>query len=164
MMLPALVADLQQHPRRLGLRIIGFALEEADLRGSRVYVRSLGQGELGRIRAMINLDTLGLRRMRIDPRSTRELRELLQRLAADLPGGPLRTDRIRWLSGDFEPFAARGVPVLNLHALRHQDQGLVHSHRDRPGVVDPGYYRESYLLVRRLTEALINPPPTSPVR
>jgi hypothetical protein len=75
-LLPSLYQSLKNTPRRHRFVFVGFAAEEPGLFGSREFVRKLGRDEIHRIRAMINLECLGVGQpevwlSRADPRLSR---------------------------------------------------------------------------------------------
>jgi hypothetical protein len=129
---------------------VGFAEEEIDSAGASHFVDNMSSAELHDLIAMINLDTLGLDLMQADPRSSRVLRQKLNcaALATGLEVAP--ANLYRWIVGDWEPFKAAGVPVLNLHSLSLNRSRLIHSNRDSILVVKKDEYINSFRLVRQL--------------
>lgn len=153
-LLPFLYRELASTPRNYTYRFIGFGGEERGMAGSTHYVEELSSEERSRIVAMINLDTFGLRSVRIDPRSSATLACVLLDAAAQghlpIAGTALGPP----LEGDWEPFKEIGIPVLNLHSLNTRDLGVLHSHADRRTRVSPGDYYASYRLINRFLALL----------
>ena len=52
----------------------------------------------------------------------------------------------RPISGDWEPFRARGVPIVNLHSLTRTGLKIIHTRRDRLAAVDQEHYYQTYRL------------------
>jgi len=153
-LLPYLYAEMAAHRPQYTYVFVGFAEEEIDSAGASHFVGDMTSDELDNMVAMINLDTLGLGRMQADPRSSRLLKQKLN-CAALGSGLELAPDRLyRWITGDWEPFRAAGIPVLNLHSLSRGGARLVHSSRDSMLAIDADEYFNSYRLVRQLLHEL----------
>ena len=146
-LLPLLYGHLREQSPRHTFLFIGFAEEELDMVGSKAYVRSLDAASLDRIVAMINLDTFGLTAAKVDPRSAPHLTCALFATAGWLQL-PLEVAAMgRPISGDWEPFRARGVPIVNLHSLTRSGLKIIHTRRDRLAAVDQEHYYQTYRLV-----------------
>jgi Zn-dependent M28 family amino/carboxypeptidase len=59
-LLPSLRFRVRQKPRQHRYRFVGFMGEEQRMMGSKYYLEHLPKEQRARIRAMINLDSLGL--------------------------------------------------------------------------------------------------------
>lgn len=126
------------------LEFVMFGEEEPGMRGSTSYIRGR---DLDGIIAMINVDTLGVDVVTVDKRSDNDL-ECLAHSVANATGIGVRALNVRQTTGDWEPFKARGVPVLNLHALdRRSALTQVHSRRDRREAVDDALFDDAWRLV-----------------
>jgi len=146
-LLPLLYRHLSAEPRQHTFQFIGFAEEERDLVGSKAFVRSLSGTSRERIVAMVNLDTFGLTGVKVDPRSAPHLTCKLF-AAAEWRQLPLQVAGMREpISGDWEPFRSKGVPVLNLHSITRRGLQIIHSSRDRLKAVDQGHYYDTYRLI-----------------
>lgn len=149
-LLPYLYAEMAARKPRHTYVFAGFAEEETELLGSSHYVSKMMPEELNNTAAMINLDTLGLGLMQADPRSSRFLMHRLG-CAALGTGSEIAPSRLyRWISGDWEPFKAVGVPVLNLHSLSPNRKRLIHSARDSMLIIKMDEYLNSFRLIRQL--------------
>ena len=138
-----LLREFSSRRRRSAFVFVATGAEETGMRGALALAREMTP------RAMVNVDTVGLREPRVDPRSDRDLRELAHSEAARL-GMTLAAPRIRWMSGDWEPFKRRGVPVLNLHSLRPRDERAVHTRRDRVERINVDHWERTLLLTSRI--------------
>ena len=82
-MLPTLYESLKSDPRRHTFIFIGFTAEESGLKGSNHYARHMTGEQIGRTRAFINLDCLGLATMAIFMLSAdKKLSDMLADMAA----------------------------------------------------------------------------------
>ena len=142
-----LLREFRSSQRHSAFVFVATGEEETGMLGARALAVEITP------RAMINVDTVGLRGPHVDPRSDRRLLELAHAEAAKL-GLTLRTPRIRWASGDWEPFKRRGVPVLNLHSLRRRDKQAVHTRRDRVDRIDVQAWEQTLTLTRGILWAL----------
>lgn len=147
LMTSELLREFASKRRQSAFVFVAFGAEETGLKGSKTLARQL------RPRVMINIDTVGLREPRVDPRSDRTLRDLAHR-EGTLIGLTLLAPRIRWMSGDWEPFRRRGVPVLNLHSLRPRDERAVHTSKDRADRIRVDHWGHTLELVSRVLWSL----------
>lgn len=146
-LLPLLYQHLREHSPRHTFLFIGFAEEELNLVGSKIFVGSLSAASLERIVAMVNLDTFGLTTTLVDPRSASHLVCKLIATAESLQL-PFEIARMRGpISGDWEPFRNKGVPILNLHSITRRGLKIVHTSKDRLEAVDQRHYYDTYRLV-----------------
>lgn len=146
-LLPLLYQHLRQQSRQHTFLFIGFAEEEFGLVGSEAFVRSLSAAYLQQIIAMVNLDTFGLAVVKVDPRSAPHLVCKLVATAKWLQL-PLEVADLRApISGDWEPFRSRGVPIVNLHSITRHGLNIIHGSRDRLEMVDLEHYYATYRLI-----------------
>ena len=136
------------------VRFVSFGAEEVGLVGSRHYVASLSDAELGRVKAMLNFDVVGSGAYTAVS-GDRELTEAASELAADLQV-QAQTGRLpRGATSDHAPFEIAGVPVLFLWA---PDISRINSPRDTLEFVDAQRLGETFLLA----EALLTSPEFPP--
>lgn len=147
-MLPTLYQTLALTPRRHRFLFIGFTAEEQGLVGSTFYVKSLTGEEARRIRAMVNLDSLGASPTKLWLNgSDRNLSERLFDVAGALKS-PISVMNVEQVGlSDSVPFAKRKIPAVDLHSLTQETLPLLHSSRDRLDAVRRDDYYESYRLV-----------------
>ncbi len=147
-LLPSLYQSLHTSPRKHTFTFIGFAGEERGLIGSRFYVKQLGREERARIRAMVNLDCLGLSSTKVDyATANKRLLDLLSRMAAHLklPLAGIDTSRIGMTDSD--SFAQARVPIISIHSITQETLRTLHSIRDRPDMIRKEDYYGTYRLV-----------------
>lgn len=136
------------------VRFVSFGAEEVGLVGSRHYVASLSDTELGRIKAMLNFDVVGSGAYTAVS-GDRELTDVASELAADLQV-QAQTGRLpRGATSDHAPFEIAGVPVLFLWA---PDISRINSPRDTLEFVDPRRLGETFLLAETLLTSPEFPP------
>lgn len=132
MMLAELYQSLGIRPRRHTLIFIGFTAEEEGLIGSREYAKGLSPEQRQKIRAMVNLDTLGLSPTafwlsKADPRLTQMLANVAAGL--ELPLNAVNVDRVG--NTDAKSFIDIGVPTITIHSLTDETFRYLHTASDR---------------------------------
>jgi hypothetical protein len=162
-LLPGLVESLLRMPRRHTFVVVGFTDEEKGLVGSRGYLTLLSDEQRAEIRAMINLDTLGL-----SPTKgwlSRADKHLAERLAATAAavGLPLEWVNVDAVgSSDSESFRARGIPAITIHSLTQETLPILHSTRDTLAAVRFQDLYETYRLMAAylaVLDAALSPQP-----
>jgi len=147
-LLPSLVESLCAHPRRHTFTFVAFEGEEAGLVGSKHYVKQLSRECRARIRAMINLDCLGLSGTKIDTyKSDKQLIALMARVAAHLKVPLEGLDAHRVGQTDSDSFADVRIPVLSLHSITQENLSTLHSLKDRLDAIRTQDYYDTYRLV-----------------
>ena len=135
------------------LRLVAFADEEKELRGSRYYVKELKSsgGQLPRL--MINIDTVGLIPLRVDRRSAKKL-QCVAISAAESLGIELTRVRLDETTGDWQSFRRAGVDTLNFHSLNKPMIAMLHTYRDRRDLVDDDQFISAYMVIANTISAL----------
>jgi hypothetical protein len=146
-LLPSLYQGLTKSSRRHTFTFVGFVGEEKGLVGSKAYVKELNGG-LAQVRAMVNLDTLGLSDTKVwvhhaDP-------ELVKLLAAsaralELPAAEVDVEKVG--SSDSESFRERKIPAITIHSLTNNTLRILHSPADRIEALKMDEYYRSYRLI-----------------
>ena len=146
-LLPSLYESLSRPKRQHTFVFIGFTDEEEGRIGSLFYVDQLSEAAASKVRAMINLDSLGLGSTKVwtrtaDPR----LVATLDRVAAatDRPWSAVDIGRGR--DTDSTSFSQAGIPALTIHSLTHKTQRILHTPRDSPKVMDFDVYYDTFQL------------------
>jgi hypothetical protein len=117
-----------------------FGGEELGLLGSRHYVSTLTDKEHDRIKAMLNLDMVGVGDEAWWLIGDAALQEQMGALAAELGIDTVDSTLIRGLSSDHASFIAGGIPALMFH--RWEDP-LLHTPQDVSDRVNPEYLEEA---------------------
>jgi hypothetical protein len=147
-LLPSLLYSVRQEPRRYTYVFVGFMGEELKMMGSEYYSGHLTKEQRSRIRAMINMDTMGLGSTEVwvshsDPELVRALDSVAQGLQLPLRG--VNVDRIG--STDSESFARYKIPRITIHTLTQETLPILHTSKDRLDKIRMQDYYESYRLV-----------------
>jgi Zn-dependent M28 family amino/carboxypeptidase len=147
-LLPSLYQALATEKRRRTFVFVSFAGEEQGLIGSRFYVRSLSGEDAEKIKAMVNMDTLGLGpavvwASRSDKTLLGELNGVAHALHMTLKA--VNVEKIGM--SDEEPFIQQGVPVVIIHSLTQETLQVLHSPRDRYQAIRLDDYYASYRLI-----------------
>lgn len=168
-LLPSLLESLRNEPRRHTLVFVGFSDEEKGLVGSQAFAKQLKDDELGRLHAMVNMDTLGLGPTKVwVTTADKRLLDLLGRLAAvmQLPVAGVNVEQVG--STDSEPFRKRKVPSITLHSLTQETWPILHSDKDRWDALKLDDYYASYRLLAAylalLDQQLGAPPSAEPAK
>lgn len=147
-LLPSLYESLSVEPRRHTFVFVGFSAEEKGLIGSQFYVKKLTKEQIVGIRAMVNLDTLGLSstKVEVDISDTRLLNILAQIASiGSLPVAGVNTSKVGM--SDADSFAQRKIPVLSIHSLTQETWGILHSVRDNLGSIQLVDFYDTYRLM-----------------
>lgn len=136
------------------VRFVSFGAEEVGLYGSSHYAASLSEEEIGRLKAMLNLDVVGSGDYTAVS-GHQELSDLALTLAAELNLQAQHSALPPGATSDHEPFELAGAPVLLFWA---PDISRIHSPEDRLEFVDPRRLGETFLLA----EALLTSPEFPP--
>lgn len=151
-LLPSLYQALARVPREHTYVFVGFTGEEAGLVGSEFYVNHLSTEEIGNIKVMINLDTLGLGPTKVwvkqsDPLLVNVLLKVSQMVKAPLGGVEIGTLG----ESDEESFIGRAVCTVVVHSLTQETLHVLHTRADNPGAIHfPDFYDTYRLLAAYL--------------
>ena len=146
-LLPSLYQSLKATPRHHSYVFVGFAAEEQGLVGSDQFIRSVKNDELRRIRAMINLECLGLGVPEVwQNRADKRLLEAYAIVASMLHIEPrgMNVDRVG--DDDSHSFIRFGVPTLTIHSLTQKTLPILHHPADKVSAIHPDDYYTSYRL------------------
>jgi hypothetical protein len=146
-LLPSLYQSLDSKPRRHRFVFVGFAGEEAGLHGSGAYVNKLTSDERSSLRAMVNLECLGLSppkawASRADPLLLQAYVIIASSLHLEPRG--LNVDGVG--DDDSHPFLNAKVPVITIHSLTQDTLGILHNPRDNLKAIHPDDYYSAYRL------------------
>ncbi len=146
-LLPSLYEGLAVAPRKHTFVFASFAGEEKGLLGSKAYVKQLGEDK-ARIKAMINLDTLGLDDTKVwVSRADKDLVTWISAVASKmkLPVAGVNVDQVG--SADSESFREAHIPAITIHSLTQETLRILHSPRDQLKEIHMDAYYRSYQLV-----------------
>jgi hypothetical protein len=144
-LLPSLYQSLAGKARRHRFVFVGFAAEERGLYGSREYVARLSPEAQRDLRAMINLECLGLSPVKAwTGRADKALLNAYIAVSRSLGVAPEGVDVSKVGDDDSHPFLAAHIPVLTLHSLTRETLPILHSTRDQLTAIDPDFYYGAY--------------------
>ena len=115
------------------LKIVPFGSEELGLRGSRFYIQSLSESELGNTKAMLNFDALGSG-PGVSVLGDRNLTALAVEVGNEIGVEVAVTRGLDGSTSDHASFREAGVPYLMFFA---EDVSRIHSDRDTLEFVQP---------------------------
>jgi hypothetical protein len=147
-LLPSLYYSLSAQPRQHTYVFIGFTDEEEGMVGSDFYVRHLTAEQRDKIKAMVNMDTLGLGPTKVW--ASHADKDLLRALAIvapalKLPVAAVNVDRVG--STDSESFAHQKIPSITIHSLTQETLPILHNPLDRLIAIKMDDYYSSYVLI-----------------
>ena len=147
-LLPALLYGLSGQERHHTFVFVGFSAEEKGLVGSAYYVNHLPPDEPARIKAMVNIDSLGLGPTEVwRSHADKRLLEAIVAIAStlNLPLSPMDVEKVG--SSDSESFAKLNVPRITLHSVTQTTLPILHSTNDQLSAIKMKEYYDSYHLI-----------------
>ena len=146
-LLPSLYEALKTSPRKHTFQLIGFTDEEKGLVGSRFHVTHLAKEHLSSIKAVVNLECLGLSSTEVwvhaaDPRLLGDLARLAR--AVHMPVQAVDIQEVG--NDDTQPFRDKKIPTITIHSLTQQTLPILHSSKDNLAAVKVQYLFESFRL------------------
>ncbi len=147
-LLPSLLQTLKRAPHKHTYVFAGFTDEEKQLAGSDYYVRHLGAERISRIRAMINLECLGLTPTKVwMHHADRQLLLGLLSVAKEmnLPIEGVNVEKVG--DDDADSFRHRHVPTITIHSVTQNTWPILHSARDDFAAINVREYYNSYRLI-----------------
>ncbi len=148
-MLAALYRECARARPRHDIVFVGFASEEHGQQGSRHFVETLSAGGLKRIRAMINLECLGVGTLRTWANQSSDALEHLLLSAASAEGIPAEPQVLFGYRADSLSFVHRGVPAITVHSLGPRKLAAINSREDSVALVDAGRYLDTWRVLTR---------------
>jgi hypothetical protein len=147
-LLPSLFQSLQDRTRKHTFVFAGFTAEERGLAGSAYYVAHMSDAEIGRTRAMVNLDTLALGPTEVWlTHSDRKLAGALFAMAESMKLRVSVANADRVGDDDSHSFMRRKIPTLMLHSLTNPTLHILHSDDDNLSAVKFDDYYDTYRLL-----------------
>lgn len=147
-LLPSLLESISVSPLKHKFVFIGFSDEEKGLVGSYSFVSQLKKEDLPKIRAMVNLDSLGSSFTRVwVSTADKELLVLLDRAAGATKTKLAGVDVDEVGRSDSEAFRKKKIPTLDLHSLTSKTLPILHTTKDDFAAIQWNDYYESYRLI-----------------
>ena len=147
-LLPSFFQGLQAKPRRTTFVFIGFASEENGLVGSKFYVSRLTKDQREAIRAMVNIDSLGLSDTKVWlSYADKKLASAAFKVAhsLNLPLAVVNVEKVGL--SDAGPFREKKIPCIDFHSVTQETLPILHSPRDTLSAIRLPEYQNSYALL-----------------
>jgi Iap family predicted aminopeptidase len=147
-LLPSLYQSIETKARRHRFVFVGFSGEEAGLLGSGTYVKRLSKDDRVMVRAMVNLECLGLTPPKVwAHRADKALLESYLRVANALQVPPAGVNVDNVGDDDSRAFLNAKIPVITIHSVTQETWPILHSNRDQVQAINPEHYYTAYRLV-----------------
>jgi len=147
-LLPSLYQGLKSKARRLTFVFVGFTDEERGMVGSRFFAKDLSAEDKAKIRAMVNIDSLGLSDTKVwAARADKALLEAAGVVAhaAKLPVAGVNLGQAG--DSDSRTFMESKIPVIDFHSLTQETFPILHTTRDTISAVRLPEYENTYALL-----------------
>ncbi len=147
-LLPSLYATLKDTPRNHTFVFIGFTDEEIGLVGSDFYLKHFPKAKLASIKAIVNLECLGLTHPKVwnnaaDPQLLRDLFSVARSMGVDLQG--VNIEEVG--DDDTHAFRDKRIPSVTVHSVTQATWPLLHTKNDNLEAVHVDDLYESYRLI-----------------
>jgi putative aminopeptidase FrvX len=126
---------------------MGFAYEEQGLVGSRLYVDQLGEEGAANVRAMVNLEVLGVGGPFLWTNGSNDALEAIAHQVAEENDLSLEDHVIPGVGADSIPFERAGIPTITFDGLPIDRFEFIHTDKDQFENVDQEAYLRTYALV-----------------
>lgn len=144
-LLPSLYQSLKAAHRRHRFEFVAFDWEESGLVGSRKFVDKLSREDRTNIRAMINLECLGMTPPEVwASRADKRLLDAYARVTRSLGFAVIGANVERVGDDDSHPFLNAGIPVLTIHSVTTETLHILHSPADNLQAIHADYYYAAY--------------------
>lgn len=148
-MLAALHRYFRKEPLKHRLVFVAFASEEHGSHGSRQFVNRMSRKERSDIRAVVNLECLGVDAPRTwVNHSSDQLEDLFFQAAKELKTKVFRQVLFDY-SSDAASFEKVGIPSVTIHSIAPASLKILNSPDDNPEVINMLRYSECYRLLVR---------------
>jgi Zn-dependent M28 family amino/carboxypeptidase len=139
---------LRAEPRKHTIIFIAFSGEEGGLYGSEEYAKQLTVEQIAKIRAMVNIDCLGLGPTKVWlHHSDHHLADVFYGVSKsmDLPLGIVDAEQVA--DEDSSSFSKRRIPTIMLHSVTQDNISILHSKQDDIPAIKIADYYDSYRLI-----------------
>lgn len=145
----SLLASLYESHRAYGhnytIWFVAFTDEEAGLVGSKAFVKNMPREELARLKAFVNIDSVGTGSLKVwAKRAHRPFSNLAASVGSQLQIEVSAMDVDGVGDTDSHPFVDKKVPVIDFHSLDQKSWRILHTDKDVLAAVDRDRYRETY--------------------
>ncbi|MBZ5645770.1 MAG: Zn-dependent exopeptidase M28 [Acidobacteriia bacterium] len=147
-LLPSLLQSISNVPRKHTFVFVGFTAEEQGLVGSKAYADGLSKEDRANIRAMVDIDTLGLSSTKVwATRADKKLLAELVRVAQTmkLPLQAVNADKVG--AADSFSFDKYKIPTIAIHSITQETWRILHTDKDTLAVLHMDEYYDTYRLL-----------------
>lgn len=147
-LLPSLYQALSEAPRKHTFIFVGFTDEEKELAGSNFYVKHFPKDRLSSIKAVVNLECLGLAPTEVWAHVANKglldaLFKVTQSMHASL--GSVNVENVA--TDDTQAFRDKKIPVITIHSVTQETWPILHSGEDNLAAINLDDLYESYRVV-----------------
>ena len=147
-LLPSLLQSTSAVPRKHTFVFIGFTAEEDGMIGSEAYLKSLSNEDRSKIRAMVDMDTLGLSYTKVWlSRADKGLVTELARVSQALKLQVLGIDADNVGKADSFSFDKYKIPTITIHSVTQETLPILHSRKDNLSAIRMDDYYDTYRLM-----------------
>ena len=147
-LLPTLYESLKTLSRRHTIVFVGFTDEEIGLVGSKYYANQLSTEDRSRVKAMVNLECLGMDKTKVwATHSDKPLLDMLAAVASAMKYELSAVNVEKVGTADSESFVAVNIPRITIHTVTQENLGVLHSINDNMKAVHADDYYENYMLI-----------------
>ena len=147
-LLPSLYQALKDTPRQHTFMFVGFTDEEEGLLGSDFYVKHLAKERLAMVKAMVNLECLGVGPTEVWAHvANKRLLGAFVNVTQSMHVEPRGVNVENVGDDDTRPFRDKKLPVITIHSLTQETWPILHSVRDNLAAVHLDALYESYRIV-----------------
>ena len=125
----------------------GFTDEEKGLVGSAFYVHQLSKQEVEAIRAMVNMDSLGLGPTKMELTRADKALTHARRTGGLYPSTGERGERASSWKVGLRLFQDRHIPAIVIHSVTNETWPILHSRRDEMAAIRLTDYYDTYRLI-----------------
>jgi len=147
-LLPSLYETLKDTPPEHTILFVGFTDEEKGLVGSDFYVKHFPKDQLSNMKAMVNLECLGLAPTEVwahfaNPELLADLVRVTRALHVELRA--VNVEQVG--NDDTQAFRDKKIPVITIHSISQETWPILHSKKDNLNAIHLDDLYESYKVV-----------------
>jgi hypothetical protein len=147
-LLPSLYQSLKDKPRRHTFVFVGFTDEERGLVGSDFYVKHFPKDKLSTIKAMVNLECLGLGSTEVwNHVANKGLLNALINVAQSMDKNLRGMNVENVANDDTQAFRDKKLPVITIHSVTRETWQVLHSTQDNIAAIHVDDLYDSYCIV-----------------
>ena len=147
-LLPSLYQSLNGRARNLTMMFVGFSDEEKGLVGAKSFVKQLSGEDRNSLRAMVNIDSVGLGPTRVwASRADKNLLRKIGMVAGSLKLALAIVNVEQVGDSDSRPFLDKKIPAIDIHSVTQETFPILHSKNDTAEAIRKEDYLETYQLL-----------------